>query len=1064
MISRIFIDRPIFAWVIAIVIMLAGVGAIAVLPVEQYPDIAPPEVNIRANYPGASAEVLESSVTQVIEQQLTGIDGLLYFTSNSSASGSVTVTVTFEKGVDPDIAQVQVQNQVQQAIPRLPQQVQQQGLRVSKSNPDFLMIISVYDESDRSTNIDVSDYLVTNLQDTLGRITGVGEVNVFGSQYAMRIWLDPYKLSGFNLIPEDVANAIRAQNTEVAAGQVGQQPAPTGQMLNATVTARSRLTTPEQFRQIIVKTQVDGSKVLLEDVARVELGAESYNVVSRLNGHPAAGIAIQLAPGADALETAELVKAEVEEAARSFPQGYRFTYPNDSTLFIKLSVEEVIKTLIEAIILVVIVMFVFLQSWRAVIIPAVAVPVVLLGTFGVLAVFGFSINTLTLFGLVLSIGLLVDDAIVVVENVERVMEENPEMSPREATIISMGEIQIALIAISLILTAVFGPMAFFGGSVGEIYRQFSITIISSMILSVVVALTLSPALTSTILKRPSDKKQPKSRIGQWMRRAGDRFNHGFDRTSERYRDVIRWIFGRRWLALGVYALFCGLLALTFFALPSSFLPNEDQGRAGLQFTLPAGATLERSLEAATAIENYFMTTADKNIDSVYLIAGSGPGGAGQNAGRGFVNLAPWDERKGAENSAMAVTQRATRDLASLRDVEFFALNPPPVRGLGQSGGFTMQFLNSGGLPREQFRERRDQLLEAARNDPILSSVRQNELADNPTLEVLIDQEKVGALGLNQGQVDSTLSAAWGGIYINDFIDRGRVKRVFVQGDGQYRSRPEDLANWFVRGGNGQMVPFSSFAETRWGTAPTTLARFNGVPSYQIEGQPASGESSGTAMDRMMELAQQFPGITVAWSGLSFQERLSGGQAPLLYGISLLVVFLCLAALYESWSIPLAVLLVIPLGLLGATVAVWLRGLDADVYFQVGLLTTMGLAARNAILMVEFAEQAERDGMSPIDASLEAARLRLRPILMTSFAFIFGVFPLAISTGAGAASRVAIGTATMGGMIAATILLVFFVPLFYVLVRGLFGGLVHGHPDTAAAKARAAERNGDGAVA
>ena len=1053
MISRIFIDRPIFAWVIAIVIMLAGIGAIFTLPIEQYPDIAPPQVNIRATYPGASAEILESSVTQIIEQQLTGIDGLIYFSSSSSSSGQVTVTVNFEKGTDPDIAQVQVQNQVQQAIPRLPAQVQQQGLRVSKSGSDFLMVISVYDESDRTTAIDVADYLVSNLQDRLGRIQGVGDVNVFGTQYAMRIWLNPYALSSYQLMPSDVTAAIEAQNTQVAAGQIGQQPAPPGQMLNATVTAKSRLTTPDEFRQIIVKTQTDGSKVLLQDVARVELGAENYTTISRLNGHPAAGIAIQAAPGADALETAELVKAEVERQAPAFPAGYKYAYPNDSTAFIKLSVEEVVKTLIEAIILVVIVMFVFLQSWRATLIPAIAVPVVLLGSFAVMAIFGFTINTLTLFGLVLSIGLLVDDAIVVVENVERVMHDNPDMSPRDATIQSMGEIQIALIAIALVLSAVFAPMAFFGGSVGEIYRQFSITVISSMILSVVVALVLSPALTSTLLKRPDPDKK-RGRIAGWVDRFGEKFNSGFDKTSRKYRDGVRWVFGHRVLALAVYGLLVGAFVLVFYALPTSFLPNEDQGRASIQYTLPAGATQERTLAAAQEIEKYFLGPAKANVATVYTVSGSGPGGAGQNAGRGFIALAPWEEREGAENSADSVTRAATKALSSLRDVQFFALNPPPVRGLGQAGGFTLQLLNTGGLDRETFRARRDELLQAASADASLANVRQNELPDVPTLEIEIDQAKLGALGLSANQVDQTLSAAWGGVYVNDFVDRGRVKRVYVQGDAGYRARPEDLSNWFVRGANGQMAPFTSFASAEWAVAPVVLARFQGQPAYQIQGEPAEGESSGSAMDRMEELVGQMEGVSVAWSDLSYQERLSGGQAPLLYSLSILVVFLCLAALYESWTVPFSVLLIVPLGLLGAALAVWLRGLENDVYFQVGLLTTMGLSAKNAILIVEFAEQAEREGMNPVDASLEAARLRLRPILMTSFAFIFGVVPLAISTGAGAASRVAIGTAVIGGMIAATVLAIFFVPLFYVLVRKLFGGKVHG-----AAEAEAHRRDG-----
>jgi multidrug efflux pump len=1041
MISRIFIDRPIFAWVIAIVIMLGGVGGILSLPVEQYPDIAPPSVNIRANYPGASAETVETSVTQVIEQQLTGISGLLYFTATSNASGGVNISATFDKSVDPDIAQVQVQNKVQQALARLPQQVQQQGLTVTKSNQDFLMVVSVYDESDSLTGADVSDYLVSNLQDPLGRVPGVGDVNVFGSQYAMRIWLDPYKLASFSLIPRDVISAVQAQNTQVAAGQIGGQPSPSEQMLSASVTARSRLSTPEQFRAIILKTQPDGSTVLLQDVARIELGSESYGALTRLNGHPGAGIAIQLAPGADALKTAKLVRQEVERRAESFPSGFRFAYPNDSTLFIKLSVREVIKTLIEAIILVVLVMFVFLQSWRATLVPAIAVPVVLLGTFGVLALFGFSINTLTLFGLVLSIGLLVDDAIVVVENVERVMEEEG-LSPHDATVKSMAEINTALIAIALVLSAVFLPMAFFGGSVGVIYRQFSITIVASMVLSVIVALVLSPALTATLLKPPKPVEEKAAQEGTfagYAHKAGERFNTWFERTRDRYRNGVAWTIARPRPMMLAYLAMAALLAFVFLRLPTSFLPSEDQGFAQLQITLPPGATQARTLEAAKAIEKYFLGPEKKNIGAIFTVVGGSQAGSGQNAGRGFLSLAPWDDRKGTENTAQSITRRATQRLSSLRDVQFNALNPPPVRGLGQSAGFTMELLNTSGLTREEFKAARDRILAAASDDPSLAGVRLGTLEDNPTLEVHEDQAKIGALGLSQADVDSTLAAAWGGNYVNDFIDRGRVKRVYVQGDAPYRSRPEDLGSWFVRTGTGGMAPFSAFATTSWGQAPSTLARFNGVPSYEFQGQAAEGHSSGEAMDTMAALAARERGVSVDWSGLSYQERLSGGQAPYLYALSLLVVFLCLAALYESWSIPISVLLVIPLGLLGAALAVAIRGLDNDVYFQVGLLTTMGLSAKNAILIVEFAELAEKRGRTAVEAALEAARLRLRPILMTSLAFIFGVLPLAVSTGAGAKSRVAIGTAVMGGMITATLLAIFFVPLFFVLVRRLFSG-------------------------
>ncbi len=764
MISRLFIDRPVLAWVISILIMLGGVAGIATLPVEQYPDIAPPSINIRATYPGASAETLEANVTQIIEQQLTGIDGLLYFASSSSANGSAAITVTFDRGVNPDIAQVQVQNKVQQALPRLPQQVQQQGLVVTKSNPDFLMVVSIYDASDRAESGDVADYVVSNMQDAIGRLAGVGDMNVFGAQYAMRIWLDPSKLASYQLMPKDVTAAITAQNTQVAAGQIGALPSPDTQQLNATVTSRSRLTNADQFRNIIVKTQGDGSIVRLGDVARVELGSESYGTLGHLNGHPATGIAVQLAPGADALRTAELVRAEVAQQAKSFPAGYKYDFPQDSTAFVKLSISEVVKTLAEAIVLVVIVMFVFLQSWRATLIPAIAVPVVLLGTFGVLAAFGFTINTLTLFGMVLAIGLLVDDAIVVVENVERVMREQPGISARDATIQSMAEIQTALIAIAVVLAAVFLPMAFFGGSVGEIYRQFSITMVSAMVLSVVVALVLSPALAAALL-HPHDEAHAAKWSGatRALHRYGDGFSTGFERLSDRYRSAVQWVLKRRLALMGVYAVLLALLALLFVKLPTSFLPNEDQGRAQLQYTLPPGATLPRTMAALAEIEKYFLTQETRDVPIVYAIVGQSQAGSGQNAGRGFIALAPWDERKGQSHSVAAITQRASVKLgARLRDVEFYALNPPPVRGMGQSSGFTMELLNTGNLTRAQFREARDQLLTAARADTSLSAVRSNTLEDTPTLKVDMDQEKIGALGLAQTDVDATLATAWGG--------------------------------------------------------------------------------------------------------------------------------------------------------------------------------------------------------------------------------------------------------------------------------------------------------------
>jgi multidrug efflux pump len=1036
--SRLFIDRPIFAWVLAIIVMLGGLGALRALPLEQYPDIAPTQVNIRASYPGASAETIENSVTQVLEQQLTGIDGLLYFSSQSSSRGQASITAIFAKGTDPDIAQVQVQNKIQTAVSRLPQQVQQQGVRVTKSNSDSLLLVGVYDETNTRSNQDVSDYMASNIQDPLSRVEGVGDVNVYGAPHAMRIWLNPQRLAAVSLMPSDVINAISAQNSEIAAGDVGGLPAPQGQMLNATVTAQSRLQTPEEFEALVLKTLPDGATVRIKDVARVEIGAESYTTISRINGHPGAGMSISLSPGADALETADRVKTRMEELAADFPDGLTYGYTNDSTAFIKLSVKEVQKSLFEAILLVVLVMFVFLQSWRAVLIPAIAVPVVLLGTFAVFYILGFSINTLTLFGLTLAIGLLVDDAIVVVENVERLMEENPGMSAREATIQSMKELQVALIAIALVLSAVFLPMAFFGGSTGVIYRQFSVTIVSAMALSVLVALILSPALTSTLLKPRShggERPHRFPRLHAAMIRARDGFNTRFDRTVDRYVGNVTTVVDRKWLFLAIYALLLVLLAAMFVRLPGGFLPNEDQGRVSIQFRLPAGATQARTLEVRDQIERYLLTEEKANVQSAFLIAGGGGGGAsGQNTGQGFVNLVHWDDRPGKENSADAIAQRARKALSGLRDAQVFALVPGAVRGLGDTSGFTMELQNRGGMTHEQFAAARDRLLAMANANPKLQSVRLSDLPDVATLKIDIDTQRLTAYGLSNSDVNSTLATAWGGRYVNDFIDKGRVKRVYVQGDAPYRARPEDIGQWYVRSSNGQMAPFSAFADIGWSTTPSSTSRFQGVSAFEISGQPAPGTSSGEAMNEMERMAAEIPGTSVAWAGASYQERLSSGQAPLLYALSLLVVFLCLAALYESWSIPLAVLLVIPLGLVGSVFAVSLRGLQNDVYLQIGLLTTMGLAAKNAILMIEFAEQEEKKGKRVIEAAVEAARIRLRPILMTSFAFIFGVLPLALATGAGANSRVAIGTAVIGGMMTAAFLAIFFIPLFFVLVR------------------------------
>jgi multidrug efflux pump len=1028
--SQFFVERPVFAWVIAVVIMLGGLIGLNSLPVAQYPDVAPPSIQIRATYNGAAAETLETSVTQIIEQQLTGLDGMDYFTSSSDSSGSVTITVTFKKGTDPDTAQVQVQNKVSQAEARLPSAVTSQGITVTKSNADFLMIVALYDKTDKSSGSDISDYLLTNFQDEIARVNGVGSTSIFGSQSAMRIWLDPARLAALSLMPSDVQSAISAQNTDMSAGQIGAQPAVKGQMLNATVRAKSRLTTVGQFKSIIVKAADDGSIVRLGDVARVELGQESYTTSAKLNGHPASGIAIQLATGADALDTAEAVKARVAELSSNLPDGYTVAYPRDTSDFVKLSVEEVVKTLIEAVILVVIVMFIFLQSWRATLIPAIAVPVVLLGTFGILALFGYSINTLTLFATVLAIGLLVDDAIVVVENVERVMAEEG-LSAKDATIKSMEEIGSALVGIGLVLSAVFLPMAFFGGSTGVIYRQFSVTIVAAMLLSVLVALILSPALTATLLK--PGNHDPLKRRG-----LSGRFNRWFDRTTTSYVSGARSVIQRRLLHLGVFAALVVVMILLLGRLPTSFLPTEDQGQTMVMFTLPPGATAERTEAVRDVIQKHYATTEKANVADAFTITGFGFSGSGQNTGMAFISLAPFDERKGMENTASAINMRAMQAFSGLRDATVIPMTPPAISGLGQSNGFTFELLNTSGMPRERFIALRDKLIAAAGKSDKLSQVRASTLADTPQLRVTLDDAKLAVLGLSESDVSSVLSTAWGGAYIGDFVDQGRVKKVYMQSDAPYRMLPEDLNAWQVRNSQGVMVPFTAFATTSWEKGPSSVSRFNGQSAYEIQGEPASGKSSGSAMAEMIKLQKEVaPGTGYAWSGLSYQENQSSGQAPILYGVSMLVVFLCLAALYESWSVPLAVLLVVPLGIIGAVLAVTVRGLDNDIYFQVGLITTIGLAAKNAILIVEFAEEARRKGRPMLDAALEAARRRLRPILMTSLAFIFGVMPLAIASGAGANSRIAIGTAVVGGMLTATVLAIFYVPMFFYVVSRLF---------------------------
>ena len=1029
MFARFFVRRPVFAWVISILIMLAGMLAIKTLPVAQYPDVAPPSIKISATYTGASAQTLENSVTQVIEQQLTGLDNLLYFTSTSSSDGSVSITVTFEQGTDPDTAQVQVQNKVQQAESRLPSEVQQAGVTVVKSQSNFLLIMGVYDKTDKASSSDIADWLVSNMQDPMARLDGVGSLQVFGAEYAMRIWMDPAKLASYSLMPSDVQTAIEAQNVQVSAGKIGALPSPDTQQLTATVRAQSRLQTVEQFKNIIVKSQSNGAVVRIGDVARVEMGSEDYTAIAKLNGHPAAGMAVMLAPGANALSTATLVKEKINEYKRNMPQGYDVAYPKDSTEFIKISVEDVVQTLFEAIILVVCVMYLFLQNIRATLIPALAVPVVLLGTFGVLALFGYSINTLTLFAMVLAIGLLVDDAIVVVENVERIMRDEG-LPAREATEKSMGEISGALIAIALVLSAVFLPMAFFGGSTGVIYRQFSVTIISAMMLSVVVALTLTPALCGSILRHTPPHK--KGFFGA--------FNRFYGSTERKYKHKVLNTLGRSGLVMVVYLAICGGMALAMWKLPGSFLPTEDQGEIMVQYTLPAGATNSRTAEVSKQVTDWFLNNEKDNTNVIFTVNGFSFSGSGQNAGMAFVSLKNWSDRKGAENTAQAIALRATKELGAIRDATLFAMTPPSVDGLGQSNGFTFELMASGGTDRAELLKMRDELIGKANQDTTLHAVRANDMPQTPQLQVDIDNNKAVSLGLSLSDVTSTLSSAWGGTYVNDFIDRGRVKKVYIQGDSDSRSAPSDLSKWFVRGSDDSMTPFSAFATTRWEYGPESLVRYNGAAAYEIQGENATGSSSGTAMTTMETLANNLPaGSTWAWSGLSLQEKLASGQALSLYAISILVVFLCLAALYESWSVPISVIMVIPLGLLGAALAAWMRGLSNDVYFQVALLTTIGLSSKNAILIVEFAEAAVAEGYSLSRAALRAAQTRLRPIIMTSLAFVAGVTPLAIATGAGANSRIAIGTGIIGGTLTATLLAIFFVPLFFVLVKRLFAG-------------------------
>jgi multidrug efflux pump len=1049
-VAKFFIDRPIFAIVIAILIMLAGTLSITSLPVEQYPNIAPPSVQVSANYGGASAETVQNTVVQVIEQQMNGLDGLMYISSTADDSGSATITLTFESGTNPDIAQVQVQNKLQLATPILPTVVQQTGIRVTKSSSGFLMAAGFVSTDGSMSRFDIANFLVSRLQDPISRLNGVGNFTVFGTQYAMRIWLDTEKLNSFALTPVDVSNAIAAQNVQVAGGQLGGLPSPANQRLTATITEATLLHTPAEFGNILLKVNTDGSQVRIRDVARVELGAENYNVDSRFSnarfgGLPASAIGIQLAPGANALATANAVRAQIEEMRPFFPPGLDVVYPYDTTPFVRASITEVVKTLLEGIALVFLVMYLFLQNLRATLIPTITVPVVLLGAFGIMAAAGFTINVLTMFGLVLAIGLLVDDAIVVVENVERVMSEEG-LPPREATRKGMSQITGALVGVAVVISAVFVPVAFSGGSVGVIYRQFSLTIVSAMLLSVFVALSLTPALAGLILK--NGEGAPKRGFFGW-------FNRGFDRSRDAYVGGVRRIINRfgRWLV--VYGAVTGAVAFLFLRVPSGFLPDEDQGVGIVMVQAPSGATQARTQQTLSDVSHYLLHEEAAAVESVFEIAGFNYAGRGQSQGMAFVRFKDWGERTRPELKAQAVIQRTARHFASYPDAIIVPLNPPAIQGLGTASGFDFELQDRGGVGHDKLVQARDQLIAMARQDTDLALVRSNGLPDNATYKINIDREKAAALGISLSDVDQTFSIAWGSRYINNFLDAdGRIKRVYLQADAPFRLNPEDLRKLYVRSSTGTtaivngssangsstasaangMVPFTSFATAQWTWGSPKLERYNGVPAVEIQGEAAPGGSTGQAMEAMERLAQKLPaGIGYEWTGISLQQVESGSQAPFLYALSILVVFLALAALYESWTIPISVIMVVPLGVFGALVAAFALGLQNDVFFHVGVLTTIGLSAKNAILIVEFARDLEAEGKPALEAAAEAAKLRLRPILMTSLAFVLGVLPLAIATGAGAASENAVGRGVIGGMLTATLLAPLLVPMFFVFI-------------------------------
>ncbi|KNC93971.1 efflux RND transporter permease subunit [Trabulsiella odontotermitis] len=1031
--STFFIQRPVFAWVLAIILMIAGALAIVQLPVAQYPTIAPPAVSVTATYPGADAQTVQDTVTQVIEQNMNGVDNLMYMSSASDSAGNVTITLTFDSGTDPDIAQVQVQNKLQLAMPLLPQEVQQQGIGVEKSSSSFLLVAGFVSDNKNLSQEDIADYVASNVKDALSRTSGVGDVQMFGAQYAMRIWLDPVALNKYQLTPVEVINQLKTQNDQIAAGQLGGTPAVAGQQLNASIIAQTRLKNVDEFGRVTLKVNQDGSVVRLRDVARITLGGENYNMVTRINGQTATGVGIKLATGANALDTAKAVKGKLAELQNFFPQGLKVVYPYDTTPFVTISIHEVVKTLLEAIVLVFLVMYLFLQNLRATLIPTIAVPVVLLGTFAVLAACGYSINTLTMFGMVLAIGLLVDDAIVVVENVERVMMED-RLPPKAATEKSMSQIQGALVGIAMVLSAVFIPMAFFGGSTGAIYRQFSITIVSAMALSVLVALILTPALCATLLKPVDpDHHQKKRGFFGW-------FNNTFDRSVEHYTHSVSGILRSTGRYLAIYVLIVAGMAVLFLRLPTSFLPDEDQGVFMTMVQLPAGATQARTQQVLDHIQQYYLTEEKANVESVFTVNGFSFSGQGQNSGIAFISLKPWEARSGSENGVEAIVERAHHAFSQIRDAMIFPFNLPAIMELGTAKGFDFELIDQADLGHNALTQARNQLLGMARAHPeILANVRPNGLEDTSQFKLDIDQEKAQALGVSISDINQTISSSLGGTYVNDFIDRGRVKKVYVQADAPYRMLPTDINNLYVRSANGEMVPFSAFATSHWTYGSPRLERYNGMPSMEILGEAVAGKSTGEAMMLMEQLASKLPsGVGYDWTGMSYQERLSGNQAPALYAISLIVVFLCLAALYESWSVPFSVMLVVPLGVLGALLAATLSGLNNDVYFQVGLLTTIGLSAKNAILIVEFAKDLmEKEHKGIIEATLEASRMRLRPILMTSLAFVLGVLPLVISRGAGSGAQNAVGTGVMGGMLSATLLAIFFVPVFFVVVRRRF---------------------------